>query len=161
MCLSFIIPLSAFMDSPDCKQQFCIISAILRGCSTQFPRIDLCLTQADYSFHFFFFFVVSQRQQPPGCCIEEVADTVEGLREGAGGGRERERGRRGEEAWAKREEEGEQVEEEEEESDGRKTGSREATPRCSSVFSGRELSGAHTSLSRPPVLAFLLLLSLG
>lgn len=73
-------------------------------------------------------------------------------------GRERQEG---EEAWAKREEEGKQLaEEEEEESDGRKTGSREATPRCSSIFSRRELSGAYTSLSRPPVLAFLLLLSL-
>lgn len=136
------------------------------ACDTHFPKIDLCLTQADYSF---LFFAVSQRQQPPGCCSEEVADTIEGLRERAGGGRnserekERERVRQeGEEAWAKREEEeeGEQLAEEEE-SDGRKTGSREATPRCSSVFSGRELSGAYTSLSRPPVLAFLLLLSLG
>lgn len=89
--------------------------------------------------------MVSPRQQPPGCCNEEVADTTEGLREGAGGGKGGEREAGGEEAWAKREGEGEQVEEE---SDGRKTGSREATPRRSSVFSGRELSGAHTSL--PP-----------
>lgn len=76
-----------------------------------------------------FLATLKQQQQqlpPPGCCIEEVADTTEGLREGAVG-----------EEWA---------EVEEEERDGRKTDSREANPTLELCFWEESLA-APTPLS--------------